>query len=208
MSGIYQFLAEHFGQPGGERVFFELGAHCGNDTLQLVAFPGVTVHAFEPDPRNIIPDLPGIVANRSAIAAHDGEVQFYPSATRADRPWTLSGSIHPPTGHLEAYPDVVFKGMVTIPAITLDTYVKRHNLKRIDFIWADIQGAERDMILGGREALARTRYLYTEYWDVPLYESQPSLDEIMALLPGWRLLDDWPSGESFADALLENGAVA
>jgi FkbM family methyltransferase len=204
MSGIYDFLAEKFGQPDGARVFFELGAHIGTDTIRLAAFPGVTLHTFEPDKENIGPDLPNVIFNRAAIAAHDGEVQFHPSEWRGEVEWTMSGSIHRPTGHLSAYPDVEFGAPISVPAITLDTYVREHRIEHIDFIWADIQGAERDMILGGREALARTRYLYTEYWNTPLYEGQPSLAEILALVPGWKVLADWPSGEAYADVLLEN----
>ena len=35
--------------------------------------------------------------------------------------------------------------------------------RAIDLIWADVQGAEADLIEGGTEALRRTRYFYTEY---------------------------------------------
>lgn len=204
MNGIYDFLQEQFGQPSGPRTFFELGAHIGSDTVRLAAFPGVTLHAFEPDIENLPPELPNVIFNRAAIADHDGEVQFHPSEWRGDGQWTCSGSIHHPTGHLTAYPDVEFGPPIRVPAITLDTYVREHGIERIDFVWADIQGAEADMIRGGRRALAHTRYLYTEYSNAPLYAGQPSLAEILALLPDWRVLADWPSGEAYADVLLEN----
>ena len=209
-SDIYAFLASKFSGPE-PKVFLELGAHVGTDTIKLAAFPGVTIHAFEPDPDNDIPPLSNVVFNRAAIAAHDGEVQFRRSewleqSALGDAPWTCSGSIHEPTGHLSAYPAITFGDLITVKAVTLDTYTRE--VARIDFIWADVQGAERDMILGGLEALKRTRYLYTEYCDTPLYEGQPSLTEIMALLPGWRILANWPSGEAYADVLLENEALA
>ena len=55
------------------------------------------------------------------------------------------------------------------------------------------------MILGGRGALARAHYLYTEYSDEELYEDQPTLKEILELLPGFRVVELWPD-----DVLLEN----
>ena len=70
--------------------------------------------------------------------------------------------------------------------MTLDSYAK--NLGRIDFIWADVQGAERKMIQGGLQTLSRTEWLYTEYSDVELYEGQPSLSEILVMLPDWRVV--------------------
>ena len=86
--------------------------------------------------------------------------------------------------------------------VALDTYRARAGLDLVDFVWADIQGAEADMIRGGRATLARTRYLFTEYADEELYEGQATLSEILALLPGWRLVELWEE-----DVLLENGAL-
>lgn len=210
---IHDFIAARLAGPE-PKVVLEVGAHRGEDTVKLAAIPGATVHAFEPDPDNAeslaagVAPLPNVTVCRAAVAACDGEIYFHRSEWRGEQPWTCSGSIHAPTGHLSAYPDVEFGETIAVPAVTLDEYVKRCGIGRIDLIWADTQGAERDLIMGGRAALARTRWLYTEYCDPPLYAGQPTLAEILALLPGWRLLADWPSGEAFADALLENGALA
>ena len=42
-----------------------------------------------------------------------------------------------------------------VEIITLDTFVKDNQLNRVDFIKADIEGAERDMLLGAKETLAK-----------------------------------------------------
>jgi hypothetical protein len=94
---------------------------------------------------------------------------------------------------------VRFGPLVEVELFTLDTIYQRHGLDIIDFIWADIQGGEGEMISGGRQALARTRYLYTEYSDDKLYERQATLREILALLPDFRVLELWPN-----NVLLEN----
>jgi len=206
LSDIYSFLKSRFSGPEA-KVWLELGAHIGLDTAKLAAFPGVQLHTFEPDPSNVVPERYNVTFNRAAVASKDGELPFHRSEWRGDVPWTCSGSIHKPTGHLTAYPDVEFGETIMVPTVALDTYCREHGIERIDFIWADIQGAERDMILGARETLKHTRYLYTEYCDTPLYDGQPTLGEIFILLPGWRMLANWPSGEAFADVLLENGAL-
>jgi FkbM family methyltransferase len=46
--------------------------------------------------------------------------------------------------------------------MTLDSVARETQLDRIDLLWVDIQGAERDMIAGGRHALSRTRYMMIE----------------------------------------------
>lgn len=42
-----------------------------------------------------------------------------------------------------------------VKAITLDSFVKRNSIEKIDFIKADIEGAERKMLLGARETIRR-----------------------------------------------------
>ena len=207
---IYAFLYACFSAPGA-KLFLELGAHVGSDTAKLAALPGVTLHIFEPYAPNLaqIPAYPNVVRNAMAVAAVDGVAPFHVSGSTDGVPFTYGSSLYAPAPHLAtAYSEIVFDETVTVPTITLDTYVHQHRLERIDFIWADTQGAERDLILGGRRALARTRYLYTEYAEPPLYVGQPSRAEILALLPGWRVVADWPSGEAYDDILLENTGYA
>jgi len=42
-----------------------------------------------------------------------------------------------------------------IHCVTLDTWVKNNNISRVDFIKADIEGAERNMLLGATEILSK-----------------------------------------------------
>ena len=74
-------------------------------------------------------------------------------------------------------------------------------MEDIDFIWADVQGAEGDMIRGGQRALAKTRFLYTEYCNRELYEGQLSLRQMLGLLPEFEVVRRFPN-----DVLLENRA--
>jgi FkbM family methyltransferase len=182
----------------GPKVFLELGAHQGLDTAWLARIPDVVVHAFEPDPRNQPAPATNVVFNRAAIADEGGRRPFILSREGWGREWTYSSSLMRPKNHLLWYP-VTFGETIEVDTVRLDTYCRERGLGRIDFIWADIQGAEGEMVRGGLETLARTRYLYTEFSDHELYEGQATLSELMALLPDFRVIELWDD-----DVLLEN----
>lgn len=44
---------------------------------------------------------------------------------------------------------------IEVPVTTIDGFVKKNNLNRVDFIKADIEGAERDMLKGAKETLSK-----------------------------------------------------
>jgi FkbM family methyltransferase len=198
---IREWVERTFAHPE-PRTFLELGAHRGTDTAWLSQIPGVTIHAFEPDPRNEQPPRPNVTLHRAAIAAADGHADFRLSEVGWGQVWTHSSSLKPPKNHLLRYP-VTFGATIRVETVSLDSFAQRAGLSRVDFIWADIQGAEADMIRGGRGMLRRTRYLFTEYSDDELYEGQPTLDDILAMLPDFRVVEVWPF-----DVLLENRALA
>jgi 2-O-methyltransferase len=202
---IHTWLQLRFHGPE-PKLILELGANHGQDTLRLLQLPNVTVHAFEPDPRNHILPAPNLILNRAAIAAHDGPTAFYLSTLATspdqDNPWTESSSIRRPKTHLLIWPHITFPEHIEVPAITLDTYYTQQHLDVIDFIWADVQGAEGDLIDGGPLALAHTRYLYTECYDNELYEGQITRADILHRLPDWQIIETYPN-----DLLLENQAL-
>lgn len=194
------------------RTVLELGANTGSDTFRLLAaFPEATIHCFEPDPRayaQLERDLHGTRARfyPLAVAASDGPLTFHQSTGDApwvDTPipggWNQSGSIHAPKTHLVAYDWCRFETTITVEGVALDSWADRRSIRDVDFIWADLQGAEHDLIRGGRHVLERTRLLYTEYSDHELYEGQLPLHRLLEMLPGWSILRQYPG-----DVLLQN----
>jgi FkbM family methyltransferase len=194
---IRDWVRRTFACPG-PKVFLELGSHRGDDTAWMSEIPNVTIYAFEPDPRNQQPGRPNVTLRRAAIADRDGCGHLILSRLGWGQEWTHSSSIKRPKNHLRRYP-VTFGEAVEVDFITLDTFCREHRLGRIDFIWADIQGAEADMIRGGQHTLSRTRYLYTEYSDDELYEGQVTLKGMLDMLPDFRVIELWPD-----EVLLEN----
>jgi FkbM family methyltransferase len=192
---------EHTFRHPGRKTFLELGAHSGSDTAWLSRIPGVSLHAFEPDPRNHPPLLPNVTEHRAAIAETDGRAPFLLSESGWGREWTYSSSLRRPKYHLQRYP-VTFGDSIVVDTIALDSFTHLAGVTAIDFIWADVQGAEGDMVRGGLETLHRTRYLYTAYSDDESYEGQAPLRDLLALLPNFRVIELWPE-----EVLLENRAI-
>ncbi len=194
-------LRELTGEPA---LVLELGCNDGQHSrLFLEEYQGLQLHCFEPDPRPR-ERFPMKVDDKRctlwpfAIAAADGEVSFHPSGGQNRNSWLpdwdLSGSIRKPTGHLQFSSWVTFKDPIKVPARSLDSWTREQELQRIDLIWADLQGAEVDMIEGGTRTMKMTRYLFTECYEKPLYEGQINLQGILNRLKNfelvWREKDD------------------
>ncbi len=180
-------------------VILEIGANNGSHTSAfLELFPEARIYAFEPDPRaceKFIQRLgqdPRVKLEKIAISGKDGEIDFFMSSSMAseDIPadWDMSGSIRKPKKHLEFFPWCTFEKSIKVQTQKLDTWFDEAEIGGIDFIWADVQGAEVDLIKGGQKALAHTRYFYTEYSNEELYEGQITRRQILKLLPNFKLV--------------------
>ena len=191
-------------------VIIECGANDGTDTLRLLArWPTARVYCFEPEPRAIAAWRANVESPRAqlveaAVAATDGTATFHRSGGHHPSdpdgpPWDQSGSIRRPTGHRECWPWVTFPETITVTSRSLDSWAAEHGIGAVDLVWADVQGAEGDLVDGGRRTLERTRYLYTETADEEWYEGQITCAELVARLPGWRLRARFAN-----DVLLEN----
>jgi FkbM family methyltransferase len=185
-------------------VIVELGAYRGEDTYNFENMVDSTpnlVHVMvEPDTEN----CRFIEGNRhrpfgphrrlicGAIADSRGHRMFRRSRDSRDGACG-SGSILEPTGHKEHFPSITFEVTQPVECFTLDEIFERENLPKIDLLWVDIQGAEREMIIGGTKALARTRYCFMEAEEVELYAGQALKPELIAMLQptGWKLIQDF-----------------
>lgn len=181
-------------------VILDVGANCGQATGELLdVMPQATIFAFEPDPRAIADFQVNIGSPRvqlfpCAVGATNGKVMFHQSSGAewdpdyGDGSWDMSGSIRRPAKHLEVWPWVKFEKQIEVPIVTLDSWAEQHGVSHVDFIWADVQGAESDLIEGASRLLRSTRYLYTEYSNDEWFEGQASLATLAGMLPDFELL--------------------
>ena len=197
-------------------LFFEIGANDGTDTVWLSQIAKI-VHAFEPDDEvfsklALVKFQNQVILNHCAIGKEVGTVQFYKSSgiwpaqpvvsplgdRSANYCWDKSGSIKKPKEHLITHPWCKFDSMLQVRVETLDNYCAQNHIDRIDFVWADVQGAEADMIDGGKETFSkRVKYLYTEYADNEQYEGQLTLSKTKEVLPGYKVIQDFGGNALF-----------
>ncbi len=177
------------------RTVLEIGAHDGKDTRRLLkAFPQANLYAFEPDPRSAAKfrqrgEHPRLRFHETAVGAEDGRATFFASGGA------------PPEGTAMQAMLVTFEKTIDVSVVRLDTWTQAEDIGDIDLIWADVQGAEADLVRGGRETLKRTRWFYTEYSNDEWYEGQPTLSQLLAMLPGYSVHVRYPM-----DVLLRNAA--
>lgn len=199
-------------------VILEIGSADGIDTQEFIELfgSGLTVHCFEPDPRNLDVFINGglreckpyfsgpvsgatVFLNAKAVGEIDGKTNFYQTST------IYSSSLKKPNKNLSInWPSIYLQNTLEIESISLDSYVKEKNIQIIDLIWADVQGGEDLMIKGGVDSFKnKVRYLYTEYAkdeNNRYYEETPFLKDILELLG-----DDWIIHTDFGpDVLLKN----
>jgi hypothetical protein len=92
---------------------------------------------------------------------------------------------------------VKFERQIEVPITRLDDWAARQGIGRIDLIWADVQGAESDLIEGASRTLADTRYFYTEYSNSEWYEGQADLRRLTQMLPDFELVRRYPMDALF-----------
>jgi 2-O-methyltransferase len=195
-------------------IILDIGTNNGGHTRAFFdLFPYGIIHSFEPDPRCIakfkanLASYPRAKLHEVAIGAFDGTAEFNASGGQntdvnyiMPEGWDMSGSLHKPKGHLKTNPSITFDNKFPVTVQKLDSWYSQNANRVIDFIWADVQGAEEDLIRGGIETLQNnTRYFYTEYSNDELYEGQITLSEIEAILTNFRIHTLFGN-----DVLLEN----
>lgn len=149
---------------------------------------------------------------RNAVGEKNGIVTFYQSdskeraESKGKEIWSASGSVKKPKEHLDLFPDVKFEKEVQVPMVKLNTLYNQHvNPFIIDLIWADVNGGEEGLILGGLQALkTKTMYLYIEFAEKELYEGQIKQVDILNMLPEFELLGVYGFLGNFGNLLLKN----
>jgi len=196
--------------PFDNPIVVECGAHNG-DTARcfLERFPRIQYFCFEPDPRNILAFRERVNDSRcklyeAAVADIDGQITFRQSAGTPpghpeDYVHTFASTIKGIERHKQCHPWVRFKDPIQVKAVKLDTWLVEEGIDSIDFLWADVEGAEEELIKGGIETLKRTHYFYTEFDNNQNFGGRITLPMIQQLIPDFELVEQWPY-----DALFHN----
>ena len=178
----------------------------------LKMFPRAAVYCFEPDPRcvkhfkknvhsgrcklieaavakesgvaalNISSGYPGIKETMDLYTFPYYIFAFIRQVVSREREWDLSSTIKRPISRSFRFPWLVFEKTIEVNAVSLSDWIDGAGIKRIDLMWVDVQGAERDVISGGAKALEITEYLHIEYGETDCYPDAMTREETISLL--------------------------
>jgi len=130
-------------------IVIDAGANMGLFSLFCMNKKVKKVYAFEPQK-----EVTKILKNNLSLNNALSQIEVIPlGLSDKNDEFILS---HSPTGH-EAGSIAILRNnendTEVIRCVTLDSWAKENNINKIDFIKADIEGAERNMLLGATEIL-------------------------------------------------------
>ncbi len=161
------------------KVIIDLGINKGREIRGFLKItPNAEIHAFEPHAgwfkrtRDKFKKYPNCHFYELAVSNEDGTSELYIGNHKGGHTLIESTELH----------EVLYDSSVSVKTCRLDTWYKKSKIDKIDFLWSDIEGSEKNMILGGRKTLKNVKYFYTEYSTQEFYKGQALLDEIIDML--------------------------
>jgi FkbM family methyltransferase len=153
-SANFSFLKSCIGKNA---VVFDIGAHIGLFSIIAAKTIGINgkVFAFEPAPATTkvlsqtiaINHLENVVIPvNAAIGKEKGTITFFVSNTEADN-----------SNSLVSYKKDRKLNGIEVELNTIDNFVVEKKLTKIDFIKIDVEGAEYDTLLGGKNVFLNSR---------------------------------------------------
>lgn len=182
------------------KLFVEIGACEGEDSIKyLNAFPKTKLVAVEALPDNIKKinrNMQTLWQDRfqlieAAVTGFDGIRDFYISSGHPDGieksdSWDYgnkSSSLLKPSKLMKKFHKWLnFNKSIKVNGLSLATLFSSISDDYIDFVHMDVQGAEFEILKGGKSVLHKIRTLFIEVSDVEIYEKQPMANEVESFM--------------------------
>ncbi|TWP22895.1 FkbM family methyltransferase [Apibacter muscae] len=147
----FLYLSEYL-KPNN--VFFDVGSNVGSYLYYVEKIIGSNhIYGFEPNPylfKRTKHLFPSVHLEHLALCNTQGTLTFkVPSINNEEI--STRGTLK--TEYVEDN-ETSFK-LLGVPADTLDNYVNKNHIKKIDFLKIDVEGAEMDVIAGGINAIQK-----------------------------------------------------
>jgi FkbM family methyltransferase len=192
----YMLIQTHLFQSPNP-IVFELGMCDGYHTNMLLSWCKGTPRyfGFEPDPRNVAKIIGSGLPKRmnffpDAVGHVTGKIPFHLSTCEPNG-CVGQSSISDFTPVLTAsWPWLKHMSDIEVQCWRLDDFCANNQIDHIDFLWMDVQGAERLVFDGAPKMLAKTRLVWTEYDSGSLYKDSSSIKDILDRFPGWQIVAD------------------
>jgi len=156
--GIY---TPHYLPIERDDVVVDIGANIGVFTVYAATKMHSTVYAIEPFPSNFacleqnirINRLSNVIPLRFAVSDKSGTAQFLVSGASQHH-------------RLNSFAPDITEKCIEVPSITLQDFMDRQQIKQIDFLKMDCEGAEEAILLSTpKEYLQRVRKVVMEFHD-------------------------------------------
>lgn len=175
-------------------VCFDIGANKGQTIEFLLSvFHAPTIYAFEPlsDTFSALVQRfsqMNVFAHQAAMGANVGTMEINEFAS-SDLSSFLSLSDNPESRFNGGTPQKVR----SVQVLTVDNFVQKNGIKRIDLLKSDTQGFEMEVLRGADKSLqvGLIRNIYLELNFIPIYDGQASPAEVFEFLKdkGFGLVD-------------------
>lgn len=145
-------------------IWIDVGAHLGESTLgAAIRNPGLLVFAFEPNwelARQIMGKAANFVVLPMAVSVTDGVARFFVNVE--DGSSSLLGIKEDYLERWKGRIDLSVREEVLVPTIRLDTFLRRMNLRRVDYLKVDAEGTDLQVIQSAGERLRDIRKIKAE----------------------------------------------
>jgi FkbM family methyltransferase len=179
-------------------VIIEIGAHYGEDTLRFnEIFLDPTIYCFEPDPRNInifkkYVKSSNVKLFEVALSNKKGTSNFYQSYQTFNaksvpkkydwisiEDYKLNKLNNSGSSSLKKGYKHILEEKIIVNTDTFDSYFCE--TKTIDFVWIDVQGAEKEVLEGMSNSMTNIKYIWIEYGETD-YEGGMNRSNTIELL--------------------------
>jgi len=162
-------------------IILESGANKGVDTIKMLKhLDPIKIYAFEPvdylynklvnntkEFKDIIETFNIALSNKSGIS------DFYISSGES----LAVSSLLKPVKYLEDHPDTKFT-LTKINTITIDEWASKNNIKYIDFLWLDMQGAEIMALEKAQTIINKVKAIFIEASLKERFKNNPLVDDV------------------------------
>jgi FkbM family methyltransferase len=176
------------------KVIFDIGSCDGLDSIKYAQkFQNALIYSFEPILKNIDLintnilkyDIKNIIIECFAFSNKKGNAIFHLSSGKPEEfsnsNWDFgnkSSSLLEPNLTMEVLPWLEFNESIEVETNTIDNYCTNKDIKNIDFIHMDVQGAELMVLEGAKSKINKIKMIWLEVEKIELYKNQPLKNDV------------------------------
>ena len=172
-------------------LIFDVGANVGEVTGEYRRlFPNAIIYAFEPFPESFRRLQATFASDRRVhphqlgFAARAGTVPFNVNSDAVTNSLLMTDAVGSSFWGINILDTIQ---QIEVEIVTVDAFCQTNDIKHIDILKIDTQGAERLVLEGSGRMLFEKRIscVYTEILLVPTYQGQGKFHEILGLLDSY-----------------------